>query len=493
MDRGAQSLAAPGVVIGPSLRIGHEQIVERHAVAGRVDAGIDDRSATRTDADADAREEAGRIGREDADARRIAIGIALELHRRFGRADDALRLGHLSGIGALPAERFGKPVTVTEPLVVRGNGAARPFQCVGEFSLAPLDDLRATLLLVAEPEFLLGSFIECAQKPPLPVGPCPRAHGADVDDGEDEQHLEAFGALHLRAEVGNRGWVGKVAFEGGRAHQEMVPYEPGDEMRLVGIEPEARAEFERDVGAQFAMVAAAPLGDIVQQDRDVERTPRSELGKKLGGERMVVGQLATVDGGGQADRADGMLVDGIVMVHVELHLRDDLAEIGDEPAEHFRLVHPAEHRIGVVAPGQRVEEDGVGERVVADLVDAPRRSGGGPHRVGVNLQPLALRGTEKLEQANGIVLEPLLRPDREPPAIEREAVDRLLAAEDRRQCEAPSFLGKLRIELREEHAGEIAHRFGVQEVEVHEPLDRRFAGPIGIVHRFGDFLLVIEA
>ena len=33
--------------------------------------------------------------------------------------------------------------------MVRGNGAARPFQCVGEFSLAPLDDLRAAWESVA--------------------------------------------------------------------------------------------------------------------------------------------------------------------------------------------------------------------------------------------------------------------------------------------------------------------------------------------------------
>ena len=41
----------------------------------------------------------------------------------------------------------------------------------------------------------------------------------------------------------------------------------------------------------------------------------------------------------EADAADQMLVDGVVMIHVELHHRDDPAEGADEVAEHAGLVH----------------------------------------------------------------------------------------------------------------------------------------------------------
>ena len=60
---------------------------------------------------------------------------------------------------------------------------------------------------------------------------------------------------------------------------------------------------------------------------------------------MIVGQLATLDRRQQPDGADRMLVDGVVVVHVELHLGDDAAEVGDEAAEHARLVHPAQHDV----------------------------------------------------------------------------------------------------------------------------------------------------
>ena len=53
---------------------------------------------------------------------------------------------------------------------------------------------------------------------------------------------------------------------------------------------------------------------------------------------MVLGKRAVLDRDERADRADGVLVDGIDVIHVVLHLRHDAAEIGDEAAEHAGLV-----------------------------------------------------------------------------------------------------------------------------------------------------------
>ena len=60
-----------------------------------------------------------------------------------------------------------------------------------------------------------------------------------------------------------------------------------------------------------------------------------------------------------------MLIDGVVMVHVELHHRDDPAEFGNEAAEHACLVHAAQSRFGIAGFGQHGEEQGVGLRVGA--------------------------------------------------------------------------------------------------------------------------------
>ena len=47
-----------------------------------------------------------------------------------------------------------------------------------------------------------------------------------------------------------------------------------------------------------------------------------------------------------------MFVHRIVVVHIELHLRVDLAEIRHEFTENASFVHPAKHHFGIVAPAQ---------------------------------------------------------------------------------------------------------------------------------------------
>ena len=52
-----------------------------------------------------------------------------------------------------------------------------------------------------------------------------------------------------------------------------------------------------------------------------------------------LGQPPGGDVGDDAHGAQGVLVDRVGVVHVELHLGDDAAELRDEPAEHPGLVH----------------------------------------------------------------------------------------------------------------------------------------------------------
>ncbi len=83
-------------------------------------------------------------------------------------------------------------------------------------------------------------------------------------------------------------------------------------------------------------------------------------------------ELAALDAGQKSDHADQMLVDGEVMIHVELHHRHHAAEVGDEMAEHARLVHAAQGQFGIAGVGQQPHEHAVGRRAVAQaVIDAP--------------------------------------------------------------------------------------------------------------------------
>ena len=133
------------------------------------------------------------------------------------------------------------------------------------------------MLLVAEPKPLLGRLEQGPQQRPLPLVPHARADGADVDHGQDQQQPQPLRALHLADEILDRLGVGEVALERGRRQQEMIADQPRHGLGLGRIEPEARAELERDLGADHAVVAAAALGDVVQQDRDIEHAARRDL------------------------------------------------------------------------------------------------------------------------------------------------------------------------------------------------------------------------
>jgi hypothetical protein len=94
------------------------------------------------------------------------------------------------------------------------------------------------------------------------------------------------------------------------------------------------------------MIPAPALGDVVKEDGHIERSARSELLEQGCGQRVIVLQLAAFDRREQPDRSDRVLVHRIMVVHVELHLCDDTAEVGHEAAEHPRLVHPPQHEFG---------------------------------------------------------------------------------------------------------------------------------------------------
>ena len=119
--------------------------------------------------------------------------------------------------------------------------------------------------------------------------------------------------------------------------------------------------------------------------------------------------LAALDLGEVADRADQVLVHRVVVVHVELHHRHDLAEVGDEAAEHAGLVHGAEHELGVLARGQDLEEQPVGLGVVAELaVDQPERAGDELHRVGMEGQVVGVGEMEDADEVDRVAREDLV-------------------------------------------------------------------------------------
>ena len=120
----------------------------------------------------------------------------------------------------------------------------------------------------------------------------------------------------------------------------------------------------------------------------------------------MLGQAPGFEVGESADRAQQMLVDRVVMIHVELHHRDDAAEIRNEAPEHAGLVHAPQDDLGHVARQQNFEKEPVRFLVGAQIgVDLAQRQRHGAHGVGMQRQAVVIGHPEQPDDIDGIALE----------------------------------------------------------------------------------------
>ena len=301
-------------------------------------------------------------------------------------------------------------------------------------------------------------------------------------------------ALHGVDEILHRLGIGQVALLRGVAHQQVMEHQPCDQLGLAVRQAEAGAQIARDLSAQYRMVAFPALGDIVEQRRDIGDPAAGDLVDQPRGARVIVSEFALLDPRQQADRADGVFVHRVMVIHIELHLRVDAAEIGNEAAHHARLVHPPQHARRIVATAEQVEEQGVGAGIVADrVIDRLRIARRLAHGAGMDLQLLRLGQLEHLDQAHRVLAEPVVRRRRDPAAMDDIALQfARTAAKSGEEAALGAFLGEFLVQLGEEHARQAADPLGLQEIELHEPFDRALAGAIGEIHPFRDLALEIE-
>ena len=189
-----------------------------------------------------------------------------------------------------------------------------------------------------------------------------------------------------------------------------------------------------------------------------------------------------------------MLVDGVMMVHVVLHLGHDPAEIGHETSENARFIHPAQYLFGVVSAGQHAHEQRIGVAIAPNaFVDQAGIACRLSHRLRVDGQFFAVCEGEHLDQPHRIGgKKPIIgHPDL--PAAQREAVQFRRPPD---QLGQPARLGKAFVEMGKEQPGKVAHRLGHQEIVPHEAFHRRHAtlvrAPFGVAQPRCQLALYIE-
>ena len=129
----------------------------------------------------------------------------------------------------------------------------------------------------------------------------------------------------------------------------MPAHQPGDGLGLLRREAEPGPELQSDLLADFGVIAAPALGDIMQQHCEVKSTAGHNRRHQLGSQWKLLFEEPALDFVQDADCEEGVLVDRVDVVHVILHLGHDTTKIGNKAAEHSRLVHPPQGGFGILA------------------------------------------------------------------------------------------------------------------------------------------------
>ena len=136
----------------------------------------------------------------------------------------------------------------------------------------------------------------------------------------------------------------------------MVLDQPGDEVDAATLEAKPLAGLAGRPRAGNLLAALAALAGIMQQHGQEQGLAVLDQRHDEVGQRVVVGEAIGGDVIDDADGPQGVLVDRVGVVHVELHLGDDPPELRQVAAEHAGLVHQLQRAARLPALGQKVQE-----------------------------------------------------------------------------------------------------------------------------------------
>ena len=375
--------------------------VDGAAVRGRKDLRADDRGLGHGAGAGDQRQQPRMVGRIERNLGDALEGLdadrAGERHvRRVGGADHPRVLDLQLGLGAQPVV-----VVVACRRQARRRPAASPLSASRRLVLGLLDAVALGDLRVAAREQRLGRVVERAQQRALPAGPDAGTHRADIAGGEDHQQRQALRRLHDLGEGLGRLGVLHVAGSG-------RPRSSAGDARPATPRSRSRPATRPSRGQNLRAMRRAgdrsdPRGGPWRCRGGTARRRAAAMSLRCGSSSWVSGssflQPAVLDLGHHADGADQVLVHRVVVVHVELHQRDDLAEIGHELAEHAALVHLPQDALDGLRRGQDLEEPRVGLGIVAHVVaDQPQRAGDLLDRVGMEQQVLPAGDEEDADE-----------------------------------------------------------------------------------------------
>ena len=261
----------------------------------------------------------------------------------------------------------------------------------------------------------------------------------------------------------------------------MVTYQPAHRFGFLRREAEPRTQLQGQRGAKLGMIAIPALGDVMQQGRHEQGPARLDFRHHRGRHRCRLGKTAILDLVEDADDLNGMLVDSVAVIHVELHHRDDLAEIGKEAAQHAALIHQAEHAFGIVFRCQNGKEflgrPRVIPRGVAKRMEATRDP---LQRLRVNVGFLVQCQMKYFQHPQRRITKHQLGVEIDPPGPDAKMPEILATTEIGRPAKAA--LAEIGFHRRANDTGEVSDIARRQIIAFHETFDITHAAARGKAH-----------
>ncbi len=466
------------------------EAVERHAVAGGEDPGVDDAGAGERDGACHFHEQTGMVRGEQQHLGAVAEAVDLEVEGQLSAT--LLRGAHQLGMAPVHVGGEAQPVARVLTLDEGAHRLVRPAaQRLRERLLSGRDAFPAAAGIGARKR-RVGLVIQGAQELTLPAVPDAWPDRADVGGGHDQEQAQALGRLDHLGHVAHRLGIVGVALERGSAQQQMMAHQPRHGLHLLGAQAQTRPGPLDHARANLGMIAGAALAEVVEQHRDVQLGARENVRHQAGDEGQLVGEKAVLDLIQHADRLDRVLVHRVDVIEAVLHLGDHAAELRQEPAEHAGLVHPAQRGVRVLARGEHGHEQGVRRRVGALVrTDPPQVLGHRAQRLGVDVEVPLLRQVEQPEHRQGLALEQIGLGGRDPAALDLHAVDPPPPEAEPGKTQArPAPV--LLLEGGAEDPGQRADLLGDQVVMLHEPLDAARPLVVPVTQMLGDLRLQVE-
>lgn len=233
------------------------------------------------------------------------------------------------------------------------------------------------------------------------------------------------------------------------------------------------------------MVLGIALAHVVDQKRQVEDVPRGHLAVDLAEGAGIVEQIR-----GLVDRAEAVLVDGVLVVLVELQQAAGVTEGGNELFQDAHLVQAPQQLSQPCRHSQQRPEMGQGLR--GDLRRQPRGLlADDLPGVGVDGLVVKVRQVDQPQDGREVAAQLLARPPgcREVRRSHAESAFHAVAEQRR----AHGLQRRRGPGLGQKAGGDVAELVGVAEIVAHEKLDRQHPRPGLVAFQLGDAELLAAA